>query len=300
MQRSDVNLSVNIEASGAGSRIPGKTVKFFARIQVFPLPADAGNCAVAPAPMNFLPESPAEEPDSELGAPAFVLAEPAQEDVPNEPRLSLLELSVSADAGAMPTSAIAAGIEALSTALRDPDIAVVVLALRCHDGEPAQAPATPAQVDAMHDWLLALWDSDKTTVAALDGDADGAALALALACDLLVASREARLRLQPRLQHAGRAAAAGWLAAQRLPGAAASALCLGCELDAPRAHAMGLVAELAPARTAREQAMALARRLAGQPPQALAGVKRQLAARAPQGLAAVLAEERARWLGGTR
>ncbi len=250
--------------------------------------------------MNSLPESHAEEPDSEADAPAYEPAEPAQADVADEPRVSLLELSVSADAGAMPTPAIAAGIEALSTALRDPDIGVVVLVLRCQDGGAAQAPATPAQVDAMHDWLLALWDSDKTTVAALDGDADGAALALALACDLLVASREARLRLQPRLQHAGRCAAAGWLAAQRLPAAAASALCLGCELDAVRAHAMGLVAELAPARMAREQAMALARRLAGEPAQALAEVKRQLAARAPQGLAEVLAGERARWLGGTR
>ncbi len=300
MRLCDVNLSVKPGASRASARIPGKTVNFFARIQVFVLPADAGNSAEAPAPMNLLPESPAEEPDSEADAPAYEPAEPAREDAPSEPRVSLLDLSVSADAGAMPTSAIAAGIEALSTALRDPDIAVVVLVLRCHDRGPAQAAATPAQVDAMHDWLLALWDSDKATVAALDGDADGAALALALACDVLVASREARLRLQPSLQHAGRAAAAGWLAAQRLCAAAASALCLGCELDAVRAHAMGLVAELAPPRMAREQALALGRRLAGQSPQALAEVKRQLAARHAQGLAEVLAGERARWLGGTR
>ena len=250
--------------------------------------------------MNFLPDSPAERPDTQADSPVYEPGDPAQDDALNEARVCVLELDVSADAGAMPPPAIAAGIEALSTALRDPEIRVVVLVLRCLDNGPSQTPATPAQVDAMHDWLLALWDSDKATVAAVDGEADGAALALALACDLLVTSREARLRLQPRLQHSGRAAAAGWLAAQRLPGSAASALCLGCELDAVRAHAMGLVAELAPARLAREQAMALARRLAGQPAQALAGVKHQLAARAGQGLAEVLAGERARWLGGAR
>lgn len=245
-----------------------------------------------------LPESPADDQDAELGAAAHATAAPQHEAAPEEARVCVLELAVSADAAAMPTAAIAAGIEALSTALRDPDIGVVLLVLRNPDGAPAALPATPAQVDAMHDWLLALWDSDKVTLAALDGDADGAALALALACDLLVASREARLRLQPRLQHAGRAAAAGWLAAQRLPAAAAAALCLGCELDAARAHAMGLVAELAAPRLAREQAVALARRLLEQPPQVLAGLKRQLAARAPQGLPEVLAEERGRWLRG--
>ncbi|WP_297911005.1 enoyl-CoA hydratase-related protein [Thiomonas sp.] len=253
---------------------------------------------------NSQPDSPAER---HHGAPAATDAahdtrgearDEAHDEAPLEGRVCVLELKVQADAAAMPASTVAAGIEALSTALRDPDIGVVVLALHGLRDAAPRAPATAAQVDAMHDWLLALRDSDKPTVAALDGDADGAALALALACDLLVASRETRLRLQPELLHSGRAAAAGWLAAQRLPGAAATALCLGCELDAVRAHAMGLIAELAPAHLAREQALLLARRLLQQPPQVLAGVKRRLGEAAAQGLPQVLAEERARWLRG--
>lgn len=221
----------------------------------------------------------------------------------DEHRVSVLELTVCADAAGMPVSAIAAGIEALSTVLREPEIRVVVLALRGTEAAPYGAPASAAQVDALHDWLLALWDSDKPVVAALEADIGGATLALALACDLVVACGEARLRLPPRLQHGGRTAAAAWLAAQRLPAGAAAALALGCELDAVRAHAMGLVVELAPAGLARERALALAQRLATEPPEVLASVLAEgRRARARQGssdLPQVLAAERARCLRGT-
>lgn len=225
-----------------------------------------------------------------------------RDEHPVEDPISVLELPVAADAAQIPASALAAAIEALSTALRDPDIRVLVLVLRPpRQPEPdAPAHAPPAQqVDALHDWLLALWESDKPTLAALDSDLGGAGLALALACDLLVAARDVRLRLSPDLQAAGRVAAASWLAARRLPSPQAAALALGCELDAPRAHAFGLLAELAEPGLARERAVQLASRIARAPGPLLAAVKQQLTQGATQSLAQALADERARCLRGS-
>ena len=222
-----------------------------------------------------------------------------RDEHPVEDPISVLELPVAADAAQIPAPALAAAIEALSTALRDPDIRVLVLVLRAPPRpQPAgTAQAPPAQhVDALHDWLLALWDSDKPTLAALDSDIGGAGLALALACDLVVASRDVRLHLSPGLQAAGRVAAAAWLAARRLPPAQAAALALGCELDAPRAHAIGVLAELAEPGLARERAVEWASRIARTPGPVLAAVKQQLAQGATQSLAQALADERARCL----
>ena len=223
------------------------------------------------------------------------LASPADFDEQEpDPSVSVLQLAVTVDAADMPAAAVAAGTEALSTALRDPDIRVIVLGLQPRPAAPPPGPQP--QPDDLHDWLLALWESDKPTVAALQGPLGGAGLALALACDLLVAGQEVRMHLPPRLQAAGRSAAATWLASRRLPGAAASALALGCELDAARAHALGLVLELTPAGMALERAVEIARGIAAEPADVLRDVRMRLAGGPAQGLSQALADDRARWL----
>ncbi|MDE2120972.1 MAG: hypothetical protein KGJ64_09785 [Betaproteobacteria bacterium] len=219
---------------------------------------------------------------------------------PEEPGLdsciSVLQLPVCADAADMPAAAVAAGIEALSTALRDPDIRVIVLGL--HAQPAAAGNAAHAHPDALHDWLLALWESDKPTVAALNAPIAGTGLALAMACDMLVAGRDVRMHLPPRLQLAGRSPAATWLAWQRLPRAEATALALGRELDAPRAHALGLVLDLTAPGLALEGALDVARRIAAEPGDVLGGVRQRLAACSTQDLSRVLVDERERWLRG--
>jgi enoyl-CoA hydratase/carnithine racemase len=223
------------------------------------------------------------------------LASPAAFDEQEpDPSVSVLQLDVTVDAADMPAAAVAAGTEALSTALRDPDIRVIVLGLQPRPA--ATSPVPQPQPDDLHDWLLALWESDKPTVAALQAPLGGAGLALALACDLLVAGQDVRMHLPPRLQVAGRSAAATWLASRRLPGAAASALALGRELDAARAHALGLVLELTPAGMALERAVEIARGIAAEPADVLRDVRLRLAAGPAQGLSQALADDRARWL----
>ncbi len=225
------------------------------------------------------------------------LASPAAFDEQEpDPSVSVLQLDVTVDAADMPAAAVAAGTEALSTALRDPDIRVIVLGLQPRPAATSPVPQPQPQPDDLHDWLLALWESDKPTVAALQAPLGGAGLALALACDLLVAGQDVRMHLPPRLQVAGRSAAATWLASRRLPGAAASALALGRELDAARAHALGLVLELTPAGMALERAVEIARGIAAEPADVLRDVRLRLAAGPAQGLSQALADDRARWL----
>ena len=216
------------------------------------------------------------------------LGEPADDPV------ALLELPAIDPTGGLPGAFLSAGIEVVSTALRDPQVRVIVLT--CRAGASAATAASSDTLDATHDLLLARADSDKPTLAALEGPIGGAALGLALACDLLVASQATRLHLAMPLQRAGRCAAAAWQLARRLPPQQAMAMALGCELDAARAHALGLLHELAPPGLALERALDLARRIAAAPASDLLEARRQMARCASQTLARHLDEERARWL----
>jgi len=107
-------------------------------------------------------------------------------------------------------------------------------------------------------------------VAAIEGDAIGAGLELALACDARIAAEDAMFAL-PDLEM-GMVPAAG--ATARLPriagrGLAAEMILLGLRIDGRRAAASGLVNEALPRAAVRARAMALAEALAAQGPIAL-------------------------------
>lgn len=126
--------------------------------------------------------------------------------------------------------------------------------------------------------FVAIEDSPKVFVAAINGSAFGGGLELALACDLRVAARTAKMGLtETRL-----AIIPGGGGTQRLPrlvgvGRAAELILTGRRVGAEEALAIGLVERLAPEGTGPEggleAAKQLAEEIAGGGPVALASAK---------------------------
>lgn len=114
----------------------------------------------------------------------------------------------------------------------------------------------------------------KPLVAAVEGGAVGGGFEIVLACDLIVASAQASFGL-PEVRH-GLVASAGGLI--RLPRRVPHHVAMHCALTgeplpAARAHALGLVNELAPAGEVLAQALVLARLVAQFSPAAVAASK---------------------------
>jgi enoyl-CoA hydratase len=117
----------------------------------------------------------------------------------------------------------------------------------------------------------------KPLIAAIEGFAVAGGLEVALACDLIVAARGAKLGI-PEVKRSLVAAAGALL---RLPGALPRGVAMelaltGDPISAERAHELGLVNRLADPGAALDQALALAEAIAGNGPLALAATKRIL------------------------
>lgn len=117
----------------------------------------------------------------------------------------------------------------------------------------------------------------KPLIAAVEGFAVAGGLEVALACDLIVASRGARLGI-PEVKRSLVAAGGGLLRLPRvLPRNVAVELALtGEPIDAERAHELGLVNRLAEPGQALEVALELAQLIAANGPLALQATKRIL------------------------
>ncbi|WP_461061832.1 enoyl-CoA hydratase/isomerase family protein [Streptomyces pseudoechinosporeus] len=138
---------------------------------------------------------------------------------------------------------------------------------------------TPGQfrafVGRLTDAYALLENFPKPSVAAVHGFAFGGGLELALACDLRVAERGARLGL-PEMKLGVLPGAGGTQRLPRLvpPAIAKQMILTGEPIDAERAYALGLVNELAEPGEALKAAETLAARLASGAPLALAAGKR--------------------------
>lgn len=129
-------------------------------------------------------------------------------------------------------------------------------------------PALLALLRAFHRLTVELWESRLPVVAAVAGAAYGGGVNLALACDLVVAARDARF-CQVFVQRGVVPDVAGAWLLPRLIGMqrAKELLLLADEIDAARAAELGLVNHVEPdADAALERAVALAGRLADLPP----------------------------------
>jgi enoyl-CoA hydratase len=117
--------------------------------------------------------------------------------------------------------------------------------------------------------------ADKPLIAAIEGFAVAGGLEVALACDLIVAARGARLGI-PEVKRSLVAAGGALLRLPRtMPRNFAMELALtGDPIDAERAHALGLVNRLSEPGQALQAAVELAETIAANGPLALAATKR--------------------------
>lgn len=118
---------------------------------------------------------------------------------------------------------------------------------------------------------------EKPIIGALNGDAAGAGCNFALACDLLIASENARL-IQVFVRRGLVADAGGTFFLPRLIGLskAKELMFSGEAVDAQRALELGLVMKVVPPGELMDEAMDLAQRLACGPTRALGMIKRML------------------------
>ncbi|MGD9833964.1 MAG: oxepin-CoA hydrolase, alternative type [Piscinibacter sp.] len=204
---------------------------------------------------------------------------------------------------------ITAGIEALSTAESDDDIRAIVLrgagSHFCAGGNlqgliarrQAGPPAQAHMLERLHQWVEALRACPKPVIAAVEGAAAGAGFSLALACDLIVASEEARFILSYARLGLTPDGGASWHLARALPRAAVQQmLWLADPVTARQLHQWGVVQALCAPGQAMVTALALGDRLAAMAPNAIAGAKELLNEAPSNTLGAHLAAEREQFI----
>lgn len=189
-----------------------------------------------------------------------------------------LRLNRPARLNAMTHGMAQALLQAIEQAQRDEQVRVLLITAEGRAfcaGKDRDDPPTSAFVDALQQLAAAMLRSPKPFIAGVNGWAVGAGFELALGCDLILASRDARFKL-PEAQLGLPATGGVHMLLPRLVGMgrAKGLLWLGQELSAERAHQWGLAWELLEPADLPARARALAAELAALPPATLARVKR--------------------------
>jgi enoyl-CoA hydratase/carnithine racemase len=217
----------------------------------------------------------------------------------------LLTISDPATRNTLSAQVISAGIEALGVAEADASLRCVVLrgdgAHFCAGGNlngllerrQAGVEAQTRMLELLHQFVEALHVFPKPTIACVEGAAAGAGFSLALGCDLIVASEDARFTLSYARIGLSPDGGASWQLMQALPRARVQQmLWLAEPVTARELHGWGLVNWLCTGGQALEEALRVAERLAEMAPNALASAK-ELLQRAPEAnLTRQLAAER--------
>lgn len=158
-----------------------------------------------------------------------------------------------------------------------------------------QVQSIPEQVSdllARQQIVRVLREAPKVTMAAINGVAMGAGLALALACDFRIAAQGARFGAAYAKIGLTGDFGMSWLLQQEIGGARARTMLLSAEaIDASTALAWGMVGEVVPADELMNRAHSLARRYAAGPVLAHAAIKRNLLRGTHTSLADMLAIE---------
>ncbi len=180
----------------------------------------------------------------------------------------------------------AAGVEALHFADSSAEIRSVVItgdgSMFCAGGNlqrlldnRSQAPSVQAKsIDGLHAWIEAIRSCRKPVIAAVEGAAAGAGFSLCLACDQIVAARDAVFVMSYSNVGLSPDGGASWHLARILPRQLASELLLGGErIDAQRLHALGVVNCITDNSGALAYGLQLADKFNQRAPNALASIK---------------------------
>ena len=183
----------------------------------------------------------------------------------------------------------AAGVEALGVAESSPDIRSVVITgadgMFCSGGNlqrllanRQEAPEVQAQsIEGLHNWIETIRTYPKPVIAAVEGAAAGAGFSLALACDFIVAARNAVFVMAYSNIALSPDGGASWSLAHALPRQIATEILMcGERMDAPRLHALGVVNRITDPANALDAALMLAEQLNARAPNALASIKELL------------------------
>ena len=219
---------------------------------------------------------------------------PAELQSTSQGQTLILTLSNPERRNAIDPSMYAAGVEALSVAESSADIRSVVITgsggMFCAGGDlqrllanRQQPPEVQAQsIEGLHNWIETIRTYPKPVIAAVEGAAAGAGFSLALACDFIVAARNAVFVMAYSNVALSPDGGASWNLSQALPRQAATEILMcGDRMGAERLHALGVVNRLAEAGSALDAALALGEQLNAKAPNALASIK-ELLGEAPQ------------------
>lgn len=158
--------------------------------------------------------------------------------------------------------------------------------------DPAASPLDEEVRDRYNPLIWAIRALPQPSIAAVNGAAAGAGVGLALACDLRIAADDARFVLAFGRLGLVPDSGTSWLLPRVVgAGRAAELLLVGDPLDAASAERIGLVNRVVPAAQLLDEAHALAVRLAGGSPLAMALTKQLLADAADATLDDALAAE---------
>ncbi len=150
-----------------------------------------------------------------------------------------------------------------------------------------------ASIELMHAWIEAIRAFPKPVIAAVEGPAAGAGFGLALACDFIVAASNATFVMAYSSVALSADAGGSWSLMRALPRQLATELLmLGEKISPQRLHGMGVVNRLSEPGQALADALALAGKLNGRAPNALASAKTLAADMAPHSMTDHLAQER--------
>lgn len=204
-------------------------------------------------------------------------------------RVLTLVISNPAAKNAMGPAMYGPGAAAVRAAAHDPTIGAIVIAGEgeafCAGGNVARIRANRerprevqlASITALHAWVAAVRESPRPVIAAVESVAAGAGCTLALACDLVVASAEARFAMSyvriGLTPDGGGTHSLAHLVPRQL---AMEWLLEGGVVSAERLHQLGVVNRVVPRGTVVAEALAWAERLANGPSTALARTKRLL------------------------